>query len=199
MKNGPLFEEVSAARPWQRGGYKSRSPAFRSAIMTVVLVAAATVLSTMVFAPRISTLLLPFGLTSLVSTAFALPPHFDDAVSSEVSAEHYGRGKVGAVASESAICSKIGRDLLLRGGNAADALVGTTFCVGTIGMYHSGIGGGGFMLVRGPDGEYENIDFRETAPAAAYRDMYEHDPEGSIFGGLARYGCHTCMDIDRLD
>lgn len=52
-------------------------------------------------------------------------------------------GKKGAVASENGICSQIGIDLLRRGGNAADALVGTTFCVGVIGMYHSGIGGGG--------------------------------------------------------
>jgi gamma-glutamyltranspeptidase/glutathione hydrolase len=52
-------------------------------------------------------------------------------------------------------------------------------------MYHSGIGGGGFMLVRGPDGQYESIDFRETAPAAAYENMYENLTMGSIFGGLA--------------
>jgi len=44
----------------------------------------------------------------------------------------------GAVASESAVCSEIGIDLLQRGGNAADALVGTVLCVGVIGMYHSG-------------------------------------------------------------
>lgn len=53
------------------------------------------------------------------------------------------------------------------------------------GMYHSGIGGGGFMLVRSSDGKYESIDFREAAPAAAFRDMYENNTMGSIFGGLA--------------
>jgi gamma-glutamyltranspeptidase/glutathione hydrolase len=69
-------------------------------------------------------------------------------------------------------------------------------------MQHSGIGGGGFMLVRGPDGTFESIgeiidimdnftllkpslDFRETAPAAAYKDMYKHDPYASVFSGLA--------------
>lgn len=95
-------------------------------------------------------------------------------------------GLHGGVASESEICSGIGRDLLLKGGNAADAMVGTVFCVGVIGMYHSGIGGGGFMLVRGSDGEYEYIDFRETAPAAAFQDMYKNDINASIYGGLAR-------------
>ena len=96
-------------------------------------------------------------------------------------------GELGAVASESDICSHIGVDLLKQGGNAADALVGTVACVGVIGMYHSGIGGGGFMLVRGDDGEYEFIDFRESAPAAAFQDMYKNNTDASIYGGLARY------------
>ena len=61
---------------------------------------------------------------------------------------------LGAVASESAVCSHIGTDLLEAGGNAADAIVGTVFCVGVIGMYHSGIGGGGFALVRSNEGKY---------------------------------------------
>ncbi|KAI1770774.1 gamma-glutamyltranspeptidase [Hypoxylon cercidicola] len=93
--------------------------------------------------------------------------------------------KLGAVASESSVCSKIGTDLLQAGGNAADALVGTVFCIGVIGMYHSGIGGGGFMLVRGSDGKYEFIDFRETAPAAAFEDMYTNNTDASLYGGLA--------------
>lgn len=47
-------------------------------------------------------------------------------------------GHLGAVASESDICSHIGVDLLKKGGNAADAMVGTVACVGVVGMYHSG-------------------------------------------------------------
>ncbi|KAI2622365.1 gamma-glutamyltransferase 1 [Hypoxylon sp. NC1633] len=95
------------------------------------------------------------------------------------------KDKLGAVASESAVCSRIGTDLLQAGGNAADALVGTVFCIGVIGMYHSGIGGGGFMLVRGSDGKYEFIDFRETAPAAAFETMYNNNTAASLYGGLA--------------
>jgi gamma-glutamyltranspeptidase/glutathione hydrolase len=97
----------------------------------------------------------------------------------------YHAPKLGAVASESSICSNIGIDLLKAGGNAADALVGTVFCVGVIGCYHSGIGGGGFMIVRAPNGTYENIDFREAAPAAGDEDMYQGNVAGSIYGGLA--------------
>jgi len=44
--------------------------------------------------------------------------------------------KLGAVASESSICSNIGTSMLKAGGNAADSLVATVFCVGVIGMYH---------------------------------------------------------------
>ncbi|KAL8963214.1 MAG: hypothetical protein Q9183_005039 [Haloplaca sp. 2 TL-2023] len=99
--------------------------------------------------------------------------------------QHNETNKLGAAASESAVCSKIGVDLLTDGGNAADALVGTVACIGVIGMYHSGLGGGGFMLVRASNGSYTFIDFRETAPAAAFQDMYNNDTLLSLFGGLA--------------
>lgn len=52
-------------------------------------------------------------------------------------------------------------------------------------MYHSGIGGGGFMLVREADGGYATIDYREVAPAEASRDMFKHDQNASVVGGLA--------------
>lgn len=45
-----------------------------------------------------------------------------------------GEDKLGAVASESSICSNIGTDILKEGGNAADSLIATVFCVGVIGM-----------------------------------------------------------------
>ncbi|PFH61885.1 hypothetical protein XA68_16013 [Ophiocordyceps unilateralis] len=97
--------------------------------------------------------------------------------------------KLGAVACESAVCSRIGTQLLQSGGSAADAMVGTVLCVGTVAMYHSGIGGGGFMTIRAADGQYETVDFREMAPAAAFEDMYKNKTDASIIGGLARkYG-----------
>ena len=115
---------------------------------------------------------------------------------------HRGTVAHGAVASENKVCTQIGIDLLKAGGNAADAVcyplplccrtkltgmqaVGTTFCVGVIGMYHSGIGGGGMALVRSSNGTYQAIDFRETAPAAAHMDMFKHNVNASIRGGLA--------------
>ncbi|KAJ5938149.1 Gamma-glutamyltranspeptidase [Penicillium verhagenii] len=94
-------------------------------------------------------------------------------------------GKLGAIATESSICSRHGIEMLEMGGNAADATVAAQFCVGVIGMYHSGISGGGFMVVRAPNGSYEFIDFRETTPAAAFQDMYENNTDASMYGGLA--------------
>lgn len=82
--------------------------------------------------------------------------------------------------------------MLKSGGNAADALVGMSFCVGVVGMYHSGIGGGGFMLIRksGKDrkegGRYEVVDGREAAPEAAAEEMFSGNVGGSVKGGLAR-------------
>ncbi|UKZ69679.1 uncharacterized protein TrAtP1_010682 [Trichoderma atroviride] len=93
--------------------------------------------------------------------------------------------KQGAVASQSTVCSNIGIQLLKDGGNAVDALVGTVFCVGVIGMYHSGIGGGGFLLLRLSNGTYEFVDMRETAPGAATQDMYNKDENLSLYGGMA--------------
>lgn len=149
----------------------------------------------MLFSPWVDTIacLLAFGVSDIGASVLR-QGNFRGPPPSEIfHTEHHGSNATrlhGAVASESTICSGIGRDLLLRGGTAADAMVGTTFCVGVIGMYHSGIGGGGFMLVRGADGEYEFIDFRESAPAAAFQDMYKNNTDASIYGGLARYAPH---------
>lgn len=52
-------------------------------------------------------------------------------------------------------------------------------------MYHSGIGGGGFALVRDSKGNYEAIDYREAAPKAAFEDMYKGNLPGAVVGGLA--------------
>ena len=43
------------------------------------------------------------------------------------------------------------------------------------------------MLIRSPNGSYESVDFRETAPAAAFGNMYKDNVNSSVIGGLARY------------
>lgn len=54
------------------------------------------------------------------------------------------------------------------------------------------------MLVRSANGTYEAIDFRETAPAAAYENMFESNTKGWLFGGLSRYLERLLLSIRRL-
>ncbi|XP_047064190.1 glutathione hydrolase 1-like [Lolium rigidum] len=78
----------------------------------------------------------------------------------------------GAVAADDGRCSTIGRDALRRGGNAVDAAVATSLCLGVVSPASSGVGGGAFMLVRLANGTAVVYDSRETAPLAATKDMY---------------------------
>lgn len=52
-------------------------------------------------------------------------------------------------------------------------------------MELTGLGGGGFALVRAANGSFDAIDFRESAPAQASEDMYQDNIEASVYGGLA--------------
>ncbi|XP_074635710.1 glutathione hydrolase 1 proenzyme-like [Acropora palmata] len=91
-----------------------------------------------------------------------------------------------AVASDNAECSKVGRNILKKGGSAVDAAVATTLCVGVINMHSTGIGGGGFMMVYDSHKRSaEVIDFRETAPEKSGVDSLSGDPMNGIRGGLA--------------
>ena len=54
-------------------------------------------------------------------------------------------------------------------------------------MYHGGIGGGGFVLSRTPNGIFESVDYRETAPDAANEMKDNGNENASLVGGLARY------------
>ncbi|KAK1753162.1 gamma-glutamyltransferase [Echria macrotheca] len=96
-----------------------------------------------------------------------------------------GQGRRGAVSSLDSRCTAVGIEILSSGGNAADAAVGVQFCLGVVGLHLTGIGGGGFMLVRSDNGTYEFIDFRETAPAASFEAMFDGNTNASIFGGSA--------------
>src|SRR5215210_1050594 len=76
------------------------------------------------------------------------------------------RSRGGVVASESTAASEAGLATLDAGGNAMDAAATMTFALGVARPQSCGIGGGGFLVYRGADGENATLDFRETAPAA---------------------------------
>ena len=83
--------------------------------------------------------------------------------------------------------TRIGANVLRRGGNAIDAAVATSFALSICRPYSCGIGGGGFMVIWIADSQKAVvIDYRETAPAAATPDMFINLPDGaSQRGGAA--------------
>ncbi|WP_440067300.1 gamma-glutamyltransferase [Tenacibaculum discolor] len=68
--------------------------------------------------------------------------------------------------------SKIGSDILQKGGNAFDAMVATELALAVAYPYAGNLGGGGFMVYRKNTGEIGALDYREKAPLASHKDMY---------------------------
>jgi gamma-glutamyltranspeptidase/glutathione hydrolase len=83
-----------------------------------------------------------------------------------------GTAPHGMVVSASGIASGVGRNVLAKGGNAVDAAIATGFALAVTYPAAGTIGGGGFMVIRFPDGRATTIDFREKAPAAANPEMF---------------------------
>ena len=83
--------------------------------------------------------------------------------------------------------SKIGTDILKKGGNAFDAMVATELALAVAYPYAGNIGGGGFMVYRKSDGEIGALDYREKAPLAASKDMYL-DADRNVIKGKSTLG-----------
>ncbi len=83
--------------------------------------------------------------------------------------------KNGLVVSVSAPASEVGVAVLKKGGNAVDATIATAFALAVTYPAAGNIGGGGFMVVHPNKGEPVVIEYRETAPAAAIKTMFEKD------------------------
>ena len=80
--------------------------------------------------------------------------------------------------------SRIGNEILMKGGNAVDAEAATEFALAVCYPEAGNIGGGGFMVIRMPDGRKDVIDYREKAPFLASRDMYL-DGSGNVTEGVS--------------
>jgi len=97
----------------------------------------------------------------------------------------------GAVVSSSPIASQIGLGILEQGGNAADAAVAVAFALAVTHPSAGNIGGGGFALYYDAGiNQIKALDFRETAPAAATRDMYL-DQNGNIIENSSLLGARA--------
>ena len=93
----------------------------------------------------------------------------------------------GMVVTAQHLATGVGVDILKRGGNAVDAAVAVGYALAVVYPAAGNLGGGGFMTIRFTDGRKTFLDFRETAPRAASRDMYL-DKDGKIVEGLSTVG-----------
>ncbi|MEL6917195.1 MAG: gamma-glutamyltransferase [Bacteroidota bacterium] len=91
------------------------------------------------------------------------------------------------VVSARAEASKIGSDILKKGGNAFDAMVATELALVVAYPFAGNIGGGGFMVYRKNNGDIGSLDYREKAPLAAHKDMYL-DSLGNVIPGKSTLG-----------
>ena len=92
---------------------------------------------------------------------------------------HPARGTNGIVASSSRIASEVGVDVMRKGGNAVYAAVATALAMAVTWPTAGNIGGGGFLVYHGVNGEATTFDFREKAPLASTKTMYL-DEEGNV-------------------
>lgn len=100
-------------------------------------------------------------------------------------------GELGMVVSQERIASKVGADILAAGGNAVDAAVATGFALAVTLPRAGNIGGGGFMLVHLAEQQKTlAIDYREMAPAAAYKNMFL-TVDGDVDNNRARYSTQS--------
>ena len=92
------------------------------------------------------------------------------------------RGRRAMVASQHKLASKIGVEVMKKGGNAVDAAIAVGLALAVVYPEAGNIGGGGFMLIRKGNGETHAIDYREMAPKAAGRDIFI-DKNGALIRG----------------
>ena len=104
-----------------------------------------------------------------------------------VAAEH------GMVVSAQHLATKVGVDVLRRGGNAVDAAVAVGYALAVVYPAAGNLGGGGFMTVQLADGRKTFLDFREKAPLAATANMYL-DKDGNVIKGLSTNG-HLAVGV----
>lgn len=129
----------------------------------------------MALAPVVLLAALAGGGKDAVAAAPGLAPHGPARVLASA------RGMVVSAAPEA---SAAGAEVLAAGGNAMDAAIATAFALAVVYPQAGNLAGGGFLLARTPDGVVRALDFRETAPGRASRDMYL-GPDGRPVAGAS--------------
>src|SRR5437899_2295046 len=114
-------------------------------------------------------LVISVALTAAPTTSLLFPVAVKTAVAAS---REPVRARHGIVASTNEIASKVGVDIMKRGGNAVDAAIAVAFALAVTHPAAGNLGGGGFMMIRLKDGRTTAIDYREMAPAAATHNIY---------------------------
>ena len=125
-------------------------------------------------------------LLSVVTAPITLPP-VSVVSRTEAASRPPIRGKHGMVSSVSEIASRVGVEIMKRGGNAVDAAVAVGLALAVVWPSAGNLGGGGFMVIRMADGKTTAIDYREMGPAAAHRNVYL-DEQGNYIDESSQYG-----------
>ena len=99
----------------------------------------------------------------------------------------YNNNYTGSVVTGHPEATKIGVEILKKGGNAIDAAIGVQLALAVCLPSAGNIGGGGFMIYRDKNGSYYSLDFREMAPIKATQNMYL-DSNGLVIDSLSTYG-----------
>lgn len=121
------------------------------------------------------------------SSTVSTTANSDQAIYSEDAIHHPLWAKNGMVATQEALASDIGLQILKDGGNAVDAGVAVGFALAVTLPRAGNLGGGGFMMIYdAKQGKTVALDYREKAPSSASRDMYLDD-EGNAVSDLSRY------------
>ncbi len=97
------------------------------------------------------------------------------------------------VATVNAIASRVGAEVLRSGGNAVDAAIATGFALAVVHPSAGNIGGGGFMMIRFPDGRTTALDFREKAPLAAHAEMFLD--ENGEYSSRIHHNSHLAVGV----
>ncbi len=115
----------------------------------------------------------------------------DEAIYSRKNIFHPEFAVNGMVATQEALATRIGVQVLEDGGNAVDAAVAIGFALAVTLPRAGNLGGGGFMLIHdAASGETHALDYREMAPAASTRDMFL-DPTGEVYKNKSRASRHA--------
>jgi gamma-glutamyltranspeptidase/glutathione hydrolase len=134
------------------------------------------------------------SLASLLTVALALVAAPRAAAhAQEIHAQEAVRTTGGVVASQQWIASEVGADVLASGGNAVDAAIATGLALAVTHPTAGNIGGGGFMVIRFPNGQTTTIDFREKAPLESHPEMWL-DEDGE-YSSAAHHRSHLAVGV----